>query len=47
LQEASGLQTLLSAVVAGMIAWFLLSIINSLAQRYHKRIFDEKKQYKK
>ncbi|CAI4230359.1 unnamed protein product [Auanema sp. JU1783] len=37
-QETTWLQSALSLIVTSMILIFLLSIFNSLAQRYHKRI---------
>lgn len=36
----------LTTVVVSMVAYFLASIISHLAQRYHKRHFDDKKQNK-
>ncbi|KJH50113.1 hypothetical protein DICVIV_03750 [Dictyocaulus viviparus] len=42
-QSTSTLQTVLGAIVSLMILGFLLSIINSLAQRYHKRQCDKQK----
>uniref|UniRef100_A0A0K0DA18 Col_cuticle_N domain-containing protein n=1 Tax=Angiostrongylus cantonensis TaxID=6313 RepID=A0A0K0DA18_ANGCA len=43
-QTTSTLQAVLGTVVTLMILGFLLSIINSLAQRYHKRQCDRQKQ---
>lgn len=42
-QTTSTLQTILGSVVTLMIFGFLLSLINSLAQRYHKRMCDKQK----
>ncbi|PIO55653.1 hypothetical protein TELCIR_22959 [Teladorsagia circumcincta] len=42
-QSTSTLQAILGGVVTLMIFGFLLSIINSLAQRYHKRLCDKRK----
>ncbi|KAK5966321.1 Ectopic P granules protein 3, partial [Trichostrongylus colubriformis] len=42
-QTTSTLQAILGGVVTLMILGFLLSIINSLAQRYHKRLCDRRK----
>ncbi|VDK53149.1 unnamed protein product [Anisakis simplex] len=40
---ATLLQQCLQVLVTGMIVWFLLSIFNSLAQKWHKRLCDERK----
>ncbi|KHN81921.1 Ectopic P granules protein 3 [Toxocara canis] len=37
------LQQCLQVLVMGMILWFLVSIFNSLAQKWHKRLCDERK----
>uniref|UniRef100_A0A1I7W9M4 AI-2E family transporter n=1 Tax=Heterorhabditis bacteriophora TaxID=37862 RepID=A0A1I7W9M4_HETBA len=42
-QVSSTLQNILSGIVTLMIIGFLLSIFNSLAQRYHKRVCERKK----
>ncbi|KAJ1365891.1 Ectopic P granules protein 3 [Parelaphostrongylus tenuis] len=42
-QTTSALQAVLGTIVTLMILGFLLSIINSLAQRYHKRQCDRRK----
>nr|CDJ85198.1 Transmembrane protein 49 [Haemonchus contortus] len=42
-QSTSTLQAILGGVVTLMIFGFLLSLINSLAQRYHKRLCDKRK----
>uniref|UniRef100_A0A915BJ01 Ectopic P granules protein 3 n=1 Tax=Parascaris univalens TaxID=6257 RepID=A0A915BJ01_PARUN len=40
---ANWLQQCLQVLVTGMILWFLVSIFNSLAQKWHKRLCDERK----
>lgn len=42
-EESTMLQNCASCIVTGMIVWFLLSIINSLAQNWHKRLCEAKK----
>ncbi|VDN01098.1 unnamed protein product [Thelazia callipaeda] len=42
-EEGTILQKCASYFVTGMIVWFLLSIINSLAQNWHKRLCDANK----
>ncbi|KAK6039221.1 hypothetical protein COOONC_23275 [Cooperia oncophora] len=42
-KTTSTLQTILGGIVTLMIFGFLLSLINSLAQRYHKRLCDKPK----
>ncbi|CAI2349507.1 unnamed protein product [Caenorhabditis sp. 36 PRJEB53466] len=43
-QSSSVMQYLLGAIVTGMIIVFALSIVNSLAKDYHKRLWERKKQ---
>ncbi|EPB75718.1 hypothetical protein ANCCEY_05210 [Ancylostoma ceylanicum] len=43
-QQTSTLQAVLGGIVTLMIFGFLLSIFNSLAQRYHKRLCEKQKQ---
>uniref|UniRef100_A0A915PZD1 Vacuole membrane protein 1 n=1 Tax=Setaria digitata TaxID=48799 RepID=A0A915PZD1_9BILA len=43
IEDSTVLQKGASFIVTSMIAWFLLSIINSLAQKWHKRLCDAKK----
>ncbi|CAB3401581.1 unnamed protein product [Caenorhabditis bovis] len=45
--SSSMLATVLSAIVSLMILGFLLSIINSLAQSYHKRLWDRTRKQQK
>ncbi|ETN73422.1 hypothetical protein NECAME_18346 [Necator americanus] len=42
-QKTSTLQAILGGIVTLMIFGFLLSIFNSLAQRYHKRLCEKQK----
>ncbi|VDL64376.1 unnamed protein product [Nippostrongylus brasiliensis] len=42
-QSVSTLQAVLGGIVSLMILGFLLSLINSLAQRYHKRLCEKRK----
>lgn len=42
-QDSTMLQKGASLIVTSMIIWFLLSIINSLAQNWHKRLCNAKK----
>ncbi|GAB6030026.1 Vacuolar membrane protease [Chamberlinius hualienensis] len=43
-QSASWLSSIFEKVVIAMIVYFLLSIVNSLAQRYHKRLCQRQKE---
>ncbi|CAK5076993.1 unnamed protein product [Meloidogyne enterolobii] len=45
IQASSLLQQVMSYIVSAMILWFILSLVNSLAQRYHKRLFDSDKKF--
>ncbi|CAD6199893.1 unnamed protein product [Caenorhabditis auriculariae] len=45
-QSSSTLQVALSMIVSLMIFGFLMSIVNSLAQGYHKRLYDRTKKLK-
>nr|CAD2167272.1 unnamed protein product [Meloidogyne enterolobii] len=45
IQASSILQQVMSYIVSAMILWFILSLVNSLAQRYHKRLFDSDKKF--
>jgi len=44
-QEASWLSAIFEKVIIAMVVYFVLSIVNSLAQRYHKRIHKKSKEY--
>lgn len=44
-QEASWLSSIFEKLVIAMVVYFLISIVNSLAQRYHKRLYKRKKEY--
>jgi len=41
-QASSKLELAMQLLVIGMVAWFIASLINSLAQRYHKRLCDSR-----
>ncbi|KAM3724666.1 Ectopic P granules protein [Dirofilaria immitis] len=43
IEDSNMLQKCASLIVTSMIVWFLLSIVNSLAQNWHKRLCNAKK----
>ena len=42
LQKASWLQFLFEKLVIAMVIYFVVSIVNSLAQNYHRRLYSNK-----